>query len=110
MPDGSSSAAPVTSPGPSSRRTMFLGFLVSARLVPAMKFFDDRDQLNRQPPAWDIRGFLSAIKIIHGLRSADRQTRAELCVAPCHADKHPKNSSRPSMRYFAVSSRLISST
>jgi hypothetical protein len=37
MPDGSSSAAPVTSPGPSNRSTIFLDFLASGRLVLAMK-------------------------------------------------------------------------
>jgi hypothetical protein len=48
MPDGSSSAAPVTNPGPSNRSSMLLGFfLVSERLVSAMKFFDVRDQFNQ---------------------------------------------------------------
>jgi hypothetical protein len=37
MPDGSSSAAPVTNPGPSSRSTMLRGLLVSGRLGSVMK-------------------------------------------------------------------------
>src|SRR5665213_1075685 len=37
MPEGSSSAAPVTSPGPSNRSTMLRGFLVSTRLGSAIE-------------------------------------------------------------------------
>src|SRR3954454_9176321 len=40
MPEGSSSAAPVTSPGPSNRSTRFRGFLGSERIVSVMKIFD----------------------------------------------------------------------
>src|ERR1700738_4601907 len=53
MPEGSSSAAPVTSPGPSNRSSMFPGFLfldflASDRSGPVMKFFCVRDQLTQK--------------------------------------------------------------
>src|SRR5690348_15304860 len=44
MPEGSSSAAPVTKPGPSNRSSMFRGFLTSERIGSVMKIFDTRDQ------------------------------------------------------------------
>src|SRR5436305_6091229 len=47
MPEGSSSAAPVTKPGPSNRSTMFWGFLTSERIVSVMKILDARDQTDQ---------------------------------------------------------------
>src|SRR5665647_1815850 len=56
MPDGSSSAAPVTNPGPSNRRTIHRSFLVlvlldfwaSGGVVSAMKIFGARDRMSKE--------------------------------------------------------------
>src|ERR1700733_14043140 len=70
MPDGSSSAAPVTRPGPSNRSTMFWGFLAfnflrSGRLASVMKFCEVRDKLEDQALARKHRLFSPAIKEIY---------------------------------------------
>src|SRR6266404_1619748 len=89
MPDGSSSAAPVTSPGPSSRSTIRQGFLNSERLVSAMNFFEMRYQPDRRTLAWDIRGFQRAIKAIHASRGYLVQPASSLRRS-CHGDRHRK--------------------
>src|SRR6185312_12141743 len=66
MPDGSSSAAPVTRPGPSSRSTMLRGLLACAFLGSTMNRCDGVGAgLNQGGPCRkDIRHFAPAIKEI----------------------------------------------
>jgi hypothetical protein len=76
-----------------------------------MKFFDVRDQLNRQILAQDIRGFQATLKHIHGLHRRLAKTRARVLRRIQPGDNHAfDNSSKLSMRYCAASSLLISST
>src|SRR5713226_7462026 len=105
MPDGSSSAAPVTSPGPSSRSTIFQeflisdfqGVLISERLVSVMKFFDARDQLKRLSPCVRHSRFLAGNQEHSRSASALRQTRTEFCAAPALTIiMRSNNSSQPS--------------
>jgi hypothetical protein len=70
---------------------MFLGFLVSARLVSVMKFFDARDQLNRKNLGETIRAFLPVIKEIDVLPNGAR----------------PAGATESQRRYCAASSLLI---
>src|SRR6267154_76360 len=51
-------ARPLPVTGPSSRSTMFLGFLAFARLASVMKVFDAGDQLNRLSPCAGHSRFL----------------------------------------------------
>jgi len=46
-----------------------------------MKFFDVRDQLNRQILAQDIRGFQATLKHIHGLHRRFAKPAPEFCAA-----------------------------